>query len=91
MEQKPIGLIGAMKIEVDAILAALENTRQETHGGMAFTQASSPGWRWWWPSAPRQGERRPVRPGHDRPLQPPAGAEPGGGRRHWGKTSTLGT
>lgn len=38
MEQKPIGLIGAMKIEVDAILAALENTRQETHGGMAFTQ-----------------------------------------------------
>ena len=35
--QKPIGLIGAMKIEVDAILAALENTRQETHGGMAFT------------------------------------------------------
>ena len=33
MEQKPIGLIGAMKIEVDAILAALENTRQETHGG----------------------------------------------------------
>ena len=38
MEQKSIGLIGAMKIEVDAILAALENTRQETHGGMAFTQ-----------------------------------------------------
>ena len=38
MAQKPIGLIVAMKIEVDAILAALENPRQETHGGMAFTQ-----------------------------------------------------
>ena len=37
MEQKPVGLIGAMKIEVDAILEEMQETRQEVHGGMVFT------------------------------------------------------
>lgn len=86
MEQKPIGLVGAMKIEVDAILAALENTRQETHGGHGlYPGRPLRGGGGGGPVLPGQGKRRPVRPGHDRPLQPPAGAEPGGGRRHWGK------
>ena len=72
MEQKPIGLIGAMKIEVDAILAALENTRQETHGGMAFTQGVLSGVEVVVAQcSPGQGKRRPVRPGHDRTTTAP--------------------
>lgn len=37
MEQRPIGVIGAMKIEVDAILAALEEAQEKVHGNMVFT------------------------------------------------------
>ncbi len=37
MEQRPIGVIGAMKIEVDAILAALEEPQEKVHGNMVFT------------------------------------------------------
>ena len=37
MEQRPIGVIGAMKIEVDAILSALEEAQEKVHGNMVFT------------------------------------------------------
>ena len=37
MEQRPIGVIGAMKIEVDTILAALEEPQEKVHGNMVFT------------------------------------------------------
>lgn len=38
MEQNQIGLIGAMKMEVDAILQTMESKSSRTHGGMTFTQ-----------------------------------------------------
>ena len=37
MEQRPIGVIGAMKIEVEAILSALEDPRKRVYGNMEFT------------------------------------------------------
>lgn len=37
MENRPIGIIGAMKMEVDAVLAAMEQKRPHSHGGMGFT------------------------------------------------------
>ena len=43
MNQQPIGIIGAMKMEVDAILAAMEGKRQEVHGSMAFTAGTLSG------------------------------------------------
>lgn len=43
MNQQPIGVIGAMKMEVDAILAAMEGKRQEVHGSMAFTAGTLSG------------------------------------------------
>ena len=36
MEQL-IGIIGAMKVEVDAILSAMEEKQTQTRGGMEFT------------------------------------------------------
>ena len=38
MEQNQIGLIGAMKMEVDAILQTMESKSSRTHGGMTFTK-----------------------------------------------------
>ena len=38
MAEKEIGLIGAMKIEVDAILQTMEDKTSRTWGGMTFTQ-----------------------------------------------------
>lgn len=43
MNQQPIGIIGAMKMEVDAILAAMEDKRQAVHGSMAFTAGTLSG------------------------------------------------
>lgn len=41
--KQPIGIIGAMKMEVDAILAGMESKREELHGGMTFTQGTLAG------------------------------------------------
>lgn len=43
MEQRPIGLIGAMKMEVDAILEAMEGAQVETHASMSFTRGTLAG------------------------------------------------
>lgn len=42
MEQ-PLGIIGAMKVEVDAILAAMEEKQSQTRGGMNFTTGTFSG------------------------------------------------
>lgn len=34
---QPVGIIGAMKVEVDAILAGMESKREEIHGNLVFT------------------------------------------------------
>ena len=45
MEQL-IGIIGAMKVEVDAILSAMEETRPDPgrHGVLAGTLSGTPAW-----------------------------------------------
>ena len=36
MNKQPIGIIGAMRVEIDALAAALENRTVEIHGGLTF-------------------------------------------------------
>lgn len=43
MEQRPIGLIGAMKMEVDAILESMEGAQTETRAGMSFARGTLAG------------------------------------------------
>ena len=37
MNKQPIGIIGAMQVEIDTLAAALENAKTETVGGLNFT------------------------------------------------------
>lgn len=41
--KQPVGVIGAMKVEVDAILSAMEEKQEEIHGNMTFTQGTLAG------------------------------------------------
>lgn len=43
MELKPVGIIGAMDVEIEAILAAAEDISVEKHGGNSFYRASLSG------------------------------------------------
>lgn len=43
MEQKPVGVIGAMGIEVDAVLAAMEEKSQDVRANMTFTRGTLAG------------------------------------------------
>ena len=43
MEQKPVGVIGAMGIEVDAVLAAMEEKSQDMRANMTFTRGTLAG------------------------------------------------
>ena len=83
MNQQPIGIIGAMKMEVDAILAAMEASGRRSMGAWRSQRAPFRRTLRGRPMLARQGERRPVHPGFGGLFQPPPGAEPGRGRRHW--------
>ena len=37
MTKQPVGIIGAMRVEIDTLAAALENPQTETLGGLTFT------------------------------------------------------
>lgn len=43
MNTRPIGLIGAMKMEVDAILESMEGAQTETRAGMSFARGTLAG------------------------------------------------
>lgn len=41
--KQPVGVIGAMKVEVDAILSEMEEKQEEIHGNMVFTRGTLAG------------------------------------------------
>ena len=43
MEQRPVGVIGAMEVEVDAVLAAMEEKVEQAYAGMGFTRGTLSG------------------------------------------------
>ena len=93
MEQKPIGLIGAMKIEVGChVWRPWRDTRQETHGGHGlYPGASSPGVEVVVAQcSPGKVNAALCAQAMIDHYSPRLVLNLGGGRRHWGKTSTLG-
>ena len=62
-----IGLIGAMLVEMEHLLLALEEHKEHKIGVMTLHTGQL---------RPRQGERCPVRTGHDNELQATLGDEP---------------